>query len=157
MARHEEMRKVHGISTRHNRVGICTFTCSPAFGETTRPASTFWKFASNSNVIMGANTLRCCWKLSFPRAFWIAQRESSLCLCTLLAVDLRAISRFRSYSSTRTTDSMRIYAQGQDRIAITGQSGRRYRIEHALQDKGSLLGRVFLATYVVLTRAGTGF
>jgi hypothetical protein len=36
---------------------------------------------------------------------------------------------------------------------IRRQSGRQYKIERFLQDNGSLLGRVFLATYVVPKRA----
>jgi hypothetical protein len=109
---------------------------------------------------IGANTLRCCRILSFPRAFWIAQRESSLCLLTVPAV-VRAVSRFRWYSSRITpsslpTNTMYIDVQGSHLMAIRGQSGRQYRIERALQDKGSLLGRVSLVTHV-LTRASTGF
>ena len=39
-----------------------------------------------------------------------------------------------------------------DLTEIKGQSGRRYNIGRVLQDKGILLGRIFLATYVILTR-----
>ena len=51
---------------------------------------------------------------------------------------------------------MHIDAQGSHPTAIRGRSGRQYGIERALQDKGRLLSRVFLATYVP-TRASTGF
>lgn len=40
---------------------------------------------------------------------------------------------------------------------IRGQSGRHYMIERVLQDKGSLLGRVFLARYAVSERPSVGF
>lgn len=39
---------------------------------------------------------------------------------------------------------------------IKGQSGRRYEIERVLQDKGSMLGRVFLATYVIRNQENIG-
>lgn len=127
--------------------------------------------SSCRHSFLGVNTLRCCRfpsavfrpsKLFFPRAFWITQRESSLCLLSPLAVDLRANSPFRWYASTRTpspmpTDSMHVDAQGPHPTEIRGQSGRQYRIERVVQDKGSLLGRVFLATYVVPKRPSTGF
>jgi hypothetical protein len=39
---------------------------------------------------------------------------------------------------------------------VKGRSGRQYEIECILQDKGSLLGRVFLATYVLPKTASIG-
>jgi hypothetical protein len=40
---------------------------------------------------------------------------------------------------------------------VKGRSGRQYEIECILQDKGSLLGRVFLATYVLPKTASIGY
>jgi hypothetical protein len=48
------------------------------------------------------------------------------------------------------TSPMQVEAQGSHGTVIRGRSGRQYRIERILQDKGSLLGRVFLAMCVVL-------
>ena len=49
-------------------------------------------------------------------------------------------------------DAMDTDEQRNHPTEIRGQSGRQYKIERVLQEKGSLLGRVFLATYVVLNR-----
>lgn len=40
---------------------------------------------------------------------------------------------------------------------VVGQSGRQYRIDRVLQDKGRLLGRVFLVTYVISDKANVGY
>jgi hypothetical protein len=74
------------------------------------------------------------------------------------AVTLQAQFRFRYYSGTITpssssTDAMNTDPQRAHPTEIKGQSGRQYKIERVLQDKGSLLGRVFLATYVIPNRA----
>ena len=63
-------------------------------------------------------------------------------------------SRFRPYSSAMAPSSLSMDSPGTDiqkthTTEIKGQSGRQYTIEHVLQDKGSLLGRVLLATYAI--------
>lgn len=92
--------------------------------------------------------------ISSPRAVSSVSRESPLCLRILTAATLEAHSRLRYYSSTLAPSSLPIDAMDTDAqrahpTEIEGQSGRRYKIERVLQDKGSLLGRVFLATYVI--------
>jgi len=75
----------------------------------------------------------------------------------LAAATLQAQFQLRCYSgavapSLLPMDAMDTDEQRTHPTEIRGQSGRQYKIERVLQEKGSLLGRVFLATYVVLNR-----
>lgn len=141
----------------------------------------FWRFChlfcSTSEIIryctasmMGGNTFRCCRtsylvlhpSKPFPRAFWSTPREPLICPPTPATVTWQAQSRFRCYSSTRVSSSLSTDAMATDvkraqPMEMKGQSGRQYRIKRVLQDKGSLLGRVLLASYVILNRVSMGY
>ena len=118
--------------------------------------------------IMGVNAFRSCSnpsaishlsKTFSPTPVLRTLQESPTCLQMPAAATSQAQSRFRFYSSTITTssssssDAMNTDPQRAHPIEIKGQSGRQYKIERIIQDKGSLLGRVFLAAYVIPNRA----
>lgn len=94
------------------------------------------------------------------RAFWSCISGQSSLLRQAAAVTLQAQPQSHCYSSiTRTSsplaNAMNTVGQRSHPTELQGQSGRQYKIEHVLQDKGPLLGRVFLATYVVSGRTNT--
>ena len=113
--------------------------------------------------MMRVNVFRCCHtppavlrplKIFSPRVFWSSPPESPICLRMPAVVTLQAQLRFRRFSSTiaessSSADAMSTDLQRAHPTEIKGQSGCQYQIERVLQDKGSLLGRVFLATYII--------
>jgi hypothetical protein len=141
---------------------ICV--CSPCFETTVRATAT-------RSYYYSFNISRCCHntstvlrrsKSSIARASWSTPRELPTCLLTPAAVTFQAQFGFRCYSSrtvppSLSTNVMDTDAQRANQTEIKGRSGRRYKIERVLQDKGDLLGRVFLATYVILNRVAIGY
>lgn len=110
--------------------------------------------------VMGVNTFCYCHissmalrpsNIFFGRALW-NPRQSSIRPPPLVPT-LPAQSRLHFHSSitvskTILTDSMNEDVRRGAPTELEGLSGHRYKIERVLQDKGSLLGRVILATYV---------
>lgn len=89
-----------------------------------------------------------------PRALWSTFQSSPICVRKPAVVTPQAQFRPRHYFSKMVPSSLSANdtttgSQVPHPTEIKGQSGRQYRIERVLQDKGSLLGRVYLATYVI--------
>jgi hypothetical protein len=90
-------------------------------------------------------------KISSFRRIWRSSQKSPFYLHVLAGATLQAQFQFRFYSGVATPSSLPTDAMNTDErrahpSEIRGQSGRQYKIERVLQDKGNLLGRVFLAT-----------